>query len=676
MRTSWEIFKRDINRISKNGIAIFVIIAVCFVPSIYAWFNIGANMDPYGHTDGIKVGVCILDKGTTHEKTGYINAGDSLEEAIRDNKDIGWRFLDEDVAIEKVRSGEIYAALIVPESFSEDMISFVNGQTKNPEIRYYVNEKKNAIAPKVTNTGATTIQNQIGNSFRSLVAEAVAKALKEAGGEIVTNVNNGSVNINSALDDIIHDLNKIKTINGKMENSGDNLIALSRDVSAKADKINNEVKKAQGTQPDLDREYNEKYKTFTETLSCLETCLGQNKTTLGEINKLADALIRQAESMKNSVSGISSAQTFKYLAETNNISEAEIAAFVAEPVEIKAESFYKVRDYGSGMAPFYTNLAIWVVGLVLIALVHTEVERDKNNELLRNITPVQAYFGRWMLYVAWGLLQTLVICLGDIFIVNIQCKHPVAFVVAGLVAGFVYVSIIYALTVTFKHIGKALAVILVILQIPGSGGSYPVEMTAHFFQVIHPLLPFKYGINAMREAVAGYYGSEYIRNLGILMIFFLISLLIGIPGRSLLLNINRIFDIRLAETGIVICEENPMELDTTRYERTARIIIREFSATKKLEERLLEFEKTYKKKQQKGITMIIIMPVLLLLLMLIMDSNSKMAFLIIWIICIIAVAGYLLITEYIHTKYIEEKELLEDRKRKTVEEGGAENARP
>ena len=158
------------------------------------------------------------------------------------------------------------------------------------------------------------------------------------------------------------------------------------------------------------------------------------------------------------------------------------------------------------MTPFYTNLALWVGGLILVSILKQEVDKD---EQISRFTPITAYFGRWLLFVVSGLIQGFIICTGDLIILKVQCLHPIAFVCAGMLCSFVYVNLIYAMALTFKHIGKALAVLLVILQIPGSSGTYPIEMTPAFFQHLHPLLPFSYGINAMRECIAGFYKFTY-----------------------------------------------------------------------------------------------------------------------------------------------------------------------
>ncbi|MFR8180202.1 MAG: YhgE/Pip family protein [Dorea sp.] len=151
-----------------------------------------------------------------------------------------------------------------------------------------------------------------------------------------------------------------------------------------------------------------------------------------------------------------------------------------------------------------------------------------------------------MLFMAVGLVQGLIVCLGDIVLLKVQCVHPVAFVCVGIFCSFIYVNLIYALALTFKHIGKALGVVLVILQIPGSAGTYPIEMTPAFFQKLHPLLPFTYGISAMRECIAGMYGSDYLKISGDSgNLLYRYRFFIGLVLRPLLMNLNHLFDKQL-----------------------------------------------------------------------------------------------------------------------------------
>ena len=254
-------------------------------------------------------------------------------------------------------------------------------------------------------------------------------------------------------------------------------------------------------------------------------------------------------------------------------------------------------------------------------------------------------------------VQALIICLGDILILKIKCQHPVLFVVAGLVAAFVYVNLIYALSLTFKHIGKAVSVILVILQIPGSAGTYPIEMTPGFFQAIHPLLPFTYGINAMREAIAGTYGHYYVKNLVILLIYVPIALFIGLVLRRLLLNLNSLFDKKLEQTGLMICEEGGITRERVRLLTTVKILAGEKQFRDEINKKVGQFEICYPKLIKGGFFAIVIIPIVFLILM--FSITSKMVFLVLWIVSIILIALYLICVEFIHENLLNKQKMAE-----------------
>ena len=181
-KVSFAIFKRDIKRLIMNPVALVVTIGVCIIPSLYAWYNIVANWDPYGNTQGIKIAVANGDAGTENKLVGKLNAGDQVVDQLKDNDQLGWTFVDSAAdAKEGVESGEYYAAIVIPKNFSQNLLSMLDGNFHQPKLTYYVNEKKSAIAPKVTDTGANTIEETLNSTFVSTVSETVAKVAKKAG---------------------------------------------------------------------------------------------------------------------------------------------------------------------------------------------------------------------------------------------------------------------------------------------------------------------------------------------------------------------------------------------------------------------------------------------------------------------------------------------------------------
>lgn len=826
MKRAFEIFRRDVNRLSHNMVAMIVTIGVCLIPSLYAWFNIAANYDPYANTGNIKIAVANADKGTENELIGELNVGEEIVQNLKKNDSLGWKFTDEKKAVQGVKSGKYYAAIVIPEDFSSSFVSILSGDMKQPQFEYYLNEKKNAIAPKVTGTGASTIQEQVNEEFIAAAAGSVSKILGQTAEQMGTQVDTVQESLIAKMQTaeenleeyqvVLENLNKTidgsdDLINGTQEtldalksavasgaksmNNGTDILASVRNsvgalsvglsdgltqgadalsgissavgtdlgkLNEKVQNVNEKIGNTITSMQDLIskneeiltvlREFdnqvpgnplseiiekleteNQRHKEILKNLQTGNNSIGNavntsvqglnqiasviqdgqknlqtsrasfEKNVLPSLNQSLDSFAQlsgkvsgvlagvepSAEQLKNvtgdlkqtlsdtktamestkealddvqkklntaitDLGALQSSDIYLSLKELTKKDTGEVAEFMHSPVQLETKSFYRVENYGSAMAPFYTNLAIWVGGIVLIAIFKMEVDKD---EKIKSFTVTQGYFGRWILYITTGLIQALIICLGDIYLLKIQCKNPAAFVFAGLFASFVYVNLIYALSITFKHIGKALSVILVILQIPGSAGTYPIEMTPAFFQFVHPLLPFTYGINAMREAIAGIYGMHYWKNILCLAVFLPIALGIGLLLRPHLLNLNYLFDRKLAETDLMICEEEGMQREKISLSTAVKILAGQDEFRKSLNDKIEKFQSNYHKKIRRGFLAIVVIPIIFLILMFSIDS--KMVFLVLWIASIILIALYLIVVEYIHESLKRKKRLSE-----------------
>ena len=227
-----------------------------------------------------------------------------------------------------------------------------------------------------------------------------------------------------------------------------------------------------------------------------------------------------------------------------------LAVSLSGPVALDRKPVYPIRNYGSAMAPFYTILSLWVGSIVLAAMMKISVDDELINELI----PVrlhEIYLGRYLFFGGLALLQATLVCAGDILFFGIQCDNPLQFVLAGWVASLVFSNIVYTLTVSFGDIGKALAVVLLVMQVGGSGGTFPIEMTGPVFQAIYPFLPFTHGINAMHAAMAGAYHMEYWVELGILASYLIPSLALGVVFRRPVIKANDWIIEKLEATKLI-----------------------------------------------------------------------------------------------------------------------------
>ena len=377
-----------------------------------------------------------------------------------------------------------------------------------------------------------------------------------------------------------------------LDNLRDDLREISRSAGKAADTI-----RTDGTLPasqlstlrnhlkTLRSDLNTVKEQYQNTVSpCLDDTLNQFYTCLDDLSGLLVTLNQDLPLIKNVLTGVdgslehsiaalqqsgtllrsAKSDVDSLLSDLNSVEKDErfaklldmvredpdtVADFLASPVELTTKHVYPVENYGSSMTPFYSILAIWVGGLLACSILKTNVKED---EKLRNIPPTVAYFGRYCLFAAVALLQGLIICLGDLFILRIQCLYPLRFIAVGLVAALVYSLMMYTLTVSFKDVGKAIAVVIMIVQVAGAGGTFPVELLPEFFQATNPYMPFTFCINAMRECIGGMYGNNYTTYLlSVSAIYIPISLLIGIVLRRPIIWLMNFFEHQVEKTGLL-----------------------------------------------------------------------------------------------------------------------------
>lgn len=736
MRNIIAILKRDLSRIRGSVVALIVAVGLVIVPTLYAWFNIAGSWDPYGNTGNLKVAVANSDNGYMSDLIPVrVNIGDTVVSALRENDQLDWRFVSESDAVEGVRSGEYYAAVVIPENFSSRMMTVFSSDAEHAEIVYYENQKANAIAPRVTDKAASTVRQQIDETFAKTISDVglattssllefmdgdqiaayagnlsgtlagAITTLRDASGSVdefagllqsstglldstsdllasagtaskdaealVSDAKTGLSGMHDALDAAVAAINQslkdsagdydaaAKAIDeafgaadahvsltvtqlrdasadvakraSDMRDVQDNILAVERDVEgsnlpeklkaelvqkidivantvgnvanqqellakhlsdaaasletgaadarAKAQAVKDGIAEAKGSIGGVKDSYNATLKQQISDLSDavadvarrgsdMADDLGATVTDLshaasalsddlaGAHEVLAGAsadLVSAADDLQRLKEGLDTAVTSGDLDRVRELIGSDPAALadaLAAPVALDRQAVYHIKNYGSAMAPFYTTLSIWVAGIVLAAMLKANVD-EADVKALGNPRLHELYLGRYAFFALLAFAQATLVCAGDLLFFGIQCEHPFQFMLVGWLAGFVFSNMIYTLTVSFGDIGKAIAVVLLVMQVAGSGGTFPIEMTADFFQAVYPFLPFTHAINAMHAAMAGAYGMEFWIELGTLSLYLIPSLALGLVFRRPVIRANRWIIEKLEETKLM-----------------------------------------------------------------------------------------------------------------------------
>ncbi|MCR8853136.1 YhgE/Pip domain-containing protein [Lysinibacillus fusiformis] len=738
----FQIYTKDIRNIVTNWVVAIIVGGLIFLPSLYAWLNIYASMDPYAHTSNMKIAIVNEDTGTT-VRNEAINVGNEVIENLKTNESFTWELENEKQAIEHLKNGDYFAMIVIPNDFSQKLTSILTEQPTKAHIDYYVNEKKNPIAPKITSKGASVLTQQVSSEFVSTVNGTLFSIFNTIGLEMereipdfrkfenyvftieqhlpdinsflaqassqgkdadqllnraitqipqveqlttngLTTIQKGLTLVNEAdalfnelsplikkdvqtvqniaqhFTDIINKLNSIdldsasitqtkETLKNQLSTSKENIThsiqtlealqkliqadtltrnqlqdsldsiiaslqqsnakdnqqiieqltvirdalqnnpsftdstlnalkdlqqlnTLHADILAKIEQLQpidkNVIQQditaiqniAQNATANLQKflvYYNDNLEPqIRSTLSSAKSTLTSASAMLTDVKQFLPQATDKLTQAKNTL-GTASSALQKIQGEFPTLStkikdlanklrtlenEADISEivqllkndvnaerdFFEEPIKLKEHRIFPIANYGTAMTPFYTVLSIWVGCLLLISLLSVNLHGNSPYSIR------EIYFGRLLTFATFSIIQTLIITIGDTFLVDGSIQAPAYFILFGLLISIVFVTVVYTLVSVFGNVGKALAIVMLVLQIAGSGGTYPVELLPKFFQIINPFLPFTYAIEMMREAVGGIIWSTVWVDLLFLTGFWFVFILFGFFLKKLL----------------------------------------------------------------------------------------------------------------------------------------------
>lgn len=201
------------------------------------------------------------------------------------------------------------------------------------------------------------------------------------------------------------------------------------------------------------------------------------------------------------------------------------ADFFKQPVELQTNDIYPIANNGSASTPFYTALCLWVGALLLSSVATTEYHLEKKDK--ERFTQRETFVARMLTFLTMAIAQSLIVTLGNMFLLGVDVHNPVYSVLFALLVGLAFMMIVYVLAGLFGNVGKGIAIIILVLSISGGGGNYPIQVSGKFFQFINPLLPFTHAVNLLRESAGGIYWPNAIPQLIILSLLFIVFGIIG-----------------------------------------------------------------------------------------------------------------------------------------------------
>lgn len=745
MHNVLKVLKRDVLRLVRVPQAMVVVLALLILPSLYTWYNVLGFWNPYENTGDLRVAVVNQDLGSSSDLTGPVDVGQMIVDELQEDHQLDWQFLSYDDAMRQVDEGRCYAAFVIPEDFSQDLLTITTGDFVKPEIEYLVNEKTGPVAPKITDTGANTLDAAVNEAFVETVSKKAAEALDDAISEsegrmdaaksyassrisdAKDKIRSASVSIESLIDaasdaqdraekakgsldasevmiadasDGMDSISKtaselqkgylefssvsVPLVTGIMQDAADvysiaasqiaGLPVQSEEAKEIIDRLEASAKDAQdkaqeysrlladGLAPRFGEDLADVATTAAgiagsvtaQSLIISQACnvmddmvslLDSSAASLEKARSLLSGLLDEMDDVQTDVMLLANSDALVDLFGQNGLDAQKVSEFISSPTFIVTEQLYPLNSYGAAMAPLFMNLTFWIGAFMLMVILRQEVD----SEGVKKLTLSQRYFSRYLLYAVMVTLQAVICCAG-LPVIGVEVVNLPALFFAAVVSSLSYLSIIYALSVTLQHIGKGICIVLVFAQIPGATGLYPIEMTSPFFQAIFPLLPFTYGISAMRESICGFYGLQYLSDVLVLCGFLVVFMAAGNLLRPLMSNVNRMVARQIKQSGIFFGESVEVPIRRYRLSQVLKVLADREDYRKIILRRYAKFQRIYPFLIKGSFVIGIAVPVVAALFFS-FSITGKVILLTIWLVWIVAVFIFLIVVESLRMSF-------------------------
>ena len=572
-----ELMRSDFESAFANPIITILLIAIIILPSLYALINIQACWDPYEKTDNVQFAIANLDEGATYEGN-KLNIGNELVKELKNNTKFDWTFVTEDKLREGVKTGDYYAGIIIPKNLSENVISITGDDPKQAKLDYIVNIKSNPVASRLTDAAANSVYTKLNAKIVEIINLAAFEKLGELQDGLASGagqLSSGGSQLQAGSSQISSGANQVSSGATQVQNGSDTIKQHSNEINDAADKASSASEEIQTGSEEIQGAMDSSLlpdgptKQFEESniqLANSSSALAKGSAELAEKSSeladgsadLADGSVELAEGATSLAAGAQllseSAAGALYsaagalgasadsLSAITGINESQLGDYLFSPVKLDRHELFPVPDYGSSVSPFYIVLSMWVGALITCVLI------EPKSSVGTPYSPFEMYAGKLLIYLVLSILQACVTIIGA-HILGIYVYDYPLFIFSSILISVVFMVLIYSIISAIGTVGKGIAVVLLVFQISGTGGIYPIEIMPGLFQALHHYLPMTYGITLIREAQLGVVWANYLPALIILLAIGVITVILSVIIKEKADKASHYFEEKLKETN-------------------------------------------------------------------------------------------------------------------------------
>ncbi len=578
-----ETMKNDFRAARSNPIVVITLIAIIILPSLYAVININACWDPYEKTNDMDFAIANMDNGTEYQGL-KLNVGEDLVEGLKNETRFHWVYVDEDTLREGVHNGTYYAGIIIPQNLSKNVVSITTDDPQSAKLVYIVNDKTNPVAPRITQQGANMIYNEMNAKiiqFINLAAYGKLGELQSGLASGASQMSSGAAQLSSGAAQVSSGASQVASGEAQVVDGANQITDGASQLSTGAeqvstgwstvqDKVSQAESKINISQQDIDNLPDGKAKDTINTLigyknSANQLIQGTNDVAQGSLKlsassaELAQGSAQLAEgslslaagaqllsngaayALITAASSLSSAANS--LSDVTGINETLLGEYFYAPITLDKIEEFPSDHYGDQVAPFYIVLSMWVGALITSAMLSAGTSTGTK------YSPLEMYFGKLALFIALSILQAIVTIVFT-FAIGVHVDNLGMFIFTSIFVSVIFMTLIYSFVSAVGQVGKMVAILLLVFQISGTGGIYPIEIMNPIFQALYPYLPMTYAINIVRETVLGLIWSNYIPSFLVLMAIAIATIILSLIIKEKADKASHFFEEKLEDSGL------------------------------------------------------------------------------------------------------------------------------
>ena len=467
----------DFKFIFKKPALLVSLLAIALLPVIYAVTFLGAMWNPYERTQDLNFHIVNEDTGTED-----INIGNNIEEELEENDQLNWKFTSLEEAEQALHDGQAYGYILIPSDASENAETFLTDDAKQVNLELHTNPGYNVIGSIMAEQAGSELENTVRSEISSTYTSALIEQLgqladrSDEAGQAITDLKTGA-------EDLDEGIGQVEQSAGQLSEGANTLYSGEQQFSSQLEQLAPMLGNY-GTQ--LISAQNQLESGAGE----LNNGLNQMTSGVGELKAGSNQLSTALEDIDNQFQGLQEKMENENLAFTKEGADA-----ITNTINLTTVNIVEADTYAQGFAPLIISISVFIGAITFNVVYPTNKQFGTDTSIFKR------WIGRGLLILSHSLIISVFLYIAMAWGMQIGIADNLKFFTIMFSWAVVSITLISALVTMLGNVGKYIGIILLVLQLAASGGTFPIETANNFYQKLFEIIPMAYTVTGFKEAI-------------------------------------------------------------------------------------------------------------------------------------------------------------------------------